>query len=178
MDPTHRSRLSRRAFLLGAGGSALALGGCQVRPLYSDSAPALGGRSATATALSGIEIDAPGDRTTQLVRNELVFGLDSGSTAARYRLALRASQSVQTIGVGGTGAAFARSLRVTANYQLFAIGETTPLIENTVISTASYDSVDQRFSNQRAAIDAQGRAARDVARIIEAQLAAAFATGL
>jgi LPS-assembly lipoprotein len=153
------------------------LAGCQVSPLYGDRSAATDGRSATATALSAIVIDAPADRTTQLVRNELVFGLDSGAAAPQYRLALRASSGEQTLGVSGTGAAFARTVRVTASYQLFALGEAEPLAENTVISTASYDSVEQRFANQRAAIDAEARAARDVARVIEAQLAAAFATG-
>jgi LPS-assembly lipoprotein len=164
--------------MLGAlGVGALALSGCQVSPLYGDRSLAVGGRSATATALSAIVIDEPADRTTQLVRNELFFGLGSGTVAPQYRLALRAASATQTLGVGGTGAAFARTVRVTASYQLFGLGA-APLAENTVISTASYDSVDQRFANQRAAIDAEARAARDVARVIEAQLAAVFAQGL
>lgn len=169
--------VSRRALLGALGVGALALTGCQVSPLYGDQSSATGGRSATASALSAIAIDAPSDRTTQLVRNELFFGLGSGSTTPQYRLALRASSGAQTLGVGGTGAAFARTVRVTASYQLFVIGAERPIAENTVISTASYDSVDQRFANQRALIDAEARAARDVARVIEAQLAAAFAAG-
>ncbi|MFN3226788.1 MAG: hypothetical protein ACE360_11135 [Hyphomicrobiales bacterium] len=177
----HYSRhpLSRRSVMLGAlGVGALALSGCQVSPLYGDRSLAVGGQSATATALSAIVIDEPADRTTQLVRNELFFGLGSGTVAPQYRLALRAASATQTLGVGGTGAAFARTVRVTATYQLFDLDTATPLAENTVISTASYDSVEQRFANQRAAIDAEARAARDVARFIEAQLAAVFAQGL
>lgn len=165
--------------MLGALGlSAVALGGCQVRPLYGDRGLQSTGQSTTASALSAIAIDPPADRTTQLVRNELFFGLDSESVPVQYRLALRAASAEQTLGVGGTGAAFARTVRVTASYQLFALGRPEPLAENTVISTASYDSVEQRFANQRAAIDAEARAARDVARIIEAQLAALFAQSL
>ncbi|CAN0589318.1 unnamed protein product, partial [Ectocarpus sp. 12 AP-2014] len=89
----------RRAVLGALGVGALALSGCQVSPLYGDQSPATGGQSATASALSTISIDAPADRTTQLVRNELFFGLDSGSSAAQYRLALRASTGTQTLGV-------------------------------------------------------------------------------
>ena len=159
---------------------ALALAGCQVSPLYGERTLAgsagAGQTSPVADALASIAIDPPADRTTQLVRNELFFGLDSARVAASYRLALRAQSEQRTLGVGGTGAAFARAVQVSATYQLFALGETTPILENTVVSTASFDSVDQRFANQRAAIDAQTRAARDVARIIEAQLAASFAT--
>lgn len=180
-DILHHSRhgLSRRSLLLGALGlGALALSGCQVSPLYGDRSLATGGQSATAAALSAIVIDEPADRTTQLVRNELFFGLGSGAVAPQYRLALRAASATQILGVSGTGAAFARTVRVTASYQLFDLGSSTPLAENTVISTASYDSVEQRFANQRAQIDAEERAARDVARVIEAQLAAVFAQGL
>ncbi len=180
-DASHHTRgsLPRRSVLrLALGVGALALSGCQVSPLYGDRSPATGGQSATATALSAIAIDEPADRTTQLVRNELFFSLDSGGVAAQYRLALRAASATQTLGVGGTGAAFARTVRVTAIYQLFALGSAAPLAENTVISTASYDSVEQRFANQRAEIDAEARAARDVARVIEAQLAAVFAQAL
>ncbi len=174
---THLSRgPSRRALLSALGIGALGLAGCQVRPLYGDQDLALGGRSATASALASISIDPPTDRTTQLVRNELFFGIDSGSAPAIYRLALRANTRLVTLGVSGTGAAFARAARVTATYQLYRLGETEVLLENTVFSTASYDSVGQRFSNQRASIDAETRAAKDVARVIETQLAVALAS--
>ena len=166
-----------RASLLGAIGVGLA--GCQVRPLYGDRVAAPSGtgtRSAVASALASISIDPPSDRTTQLVRNELTFRMNSGSAPTAYRLALRAASATTTLGVTGTGAAFARSLRVTASYQLFQIGNDQPLAENTVIATASYDSVEQRFSNQRAAVDAEDRAAREAAALIEAQLAATFAS--
>ena len=169
--------VSRRLVLAGLGVTALGLAGCQVSPLYGTQ-PGSAGLSPTAAALQAISIDPPADRTTQLVRNELVFGTGSGNAPTQYRLALRARSDEQVLGVSGTGAAFARTVRVTASYQLFRLGETVPLVENTAISTASYDSVEQRFANQRATIDAQTRAARDVARTIEAQLAAAFATGL
>lgn len=160
--------------LLGVG--ALALSGCQVSPLYGDRAGP-GGTSATASVLASISIDPPADRTTQLVRNELLFGLDSGTQNAQYRLAMRATQSVSVLGVSGTGAAIARSVRVTATYQLFALGDDEVLATNTVFATASYDAVEQRFANQRAAIDAGGRAAREVAATIQAQLASAVAAG-
>jgi LPS-assembly lipoprotein len=155
---------------------ALMLSGCQVSPLYGDRAGP-DGTSATANVLASIAVDPPSDRTTQLVRNELLFGLDSGTQNARYRLALRATRSETVLGVTGTGAAIARSIRVTATYQLFQLGDDEILATNTVFATASYDFAEQRFANQRAAIDAEARAAREVAATIQAQLAAAIATG-
>lgn len=168
--------MNRRVLFGGLGVAALVLSGCQVSPLYGDVAgPA--GRSVTATILASISIDPPSDRITQLVRNELLFGLDSGTQTPQYRLALRATQSETVLGVSGTGAAIARSVRVTATYQLFRLGDDEVLVTNTVFATASYDFAEQRFANQRASIDAQGRAAREVAATIQAQLAAAVATG-
>ena len=171
-------RLTRRAALSGLLGiGALSLAACQVSPLYGDRS-GFDGTSRTASALSAITIDPPADRITQLVRNELVFGLGNQADNARYRLALRATSSTQTLSVTGSGAAAAQTVLITANYQLYRLGDDQPLVQNVARSTASYDSVDQRFSNQRAAIDAQERAAREVAAIVEAQLAAALATAL
>ncbi|MEM1285569.1 MAG: hypothetical protein AAGH43_09290 [Pseudomonadota bacterium] len=176
MSRSSKALISRRFLLAGLGVATLGAAGCQVRPLYGDAAPGSSlGASPTRAALAGISIDPPADRVTQLVRNELFFGVDSGAAPTRYRLALRATSAEETLGVSGTGAAFARSVRVTATYQLFVLGEDQPLASNTVFSNASYDSVEQRFANQRAAQDAQARAAREVAAIIEAQLAAALA---
>ena len=178
--PVAKPLLSRRNVLRTAlAGAGLAvLAGCQGRPRYSDAGGGPSARSATADALASIVIDPPSDRTTQRVRNELVFGTNSGGAQTQFRLALRASSHEETLGVRGTGAAFARTVRVTASYQLFRLGQLQPVLENTVISTASYDSVEQRFANQRAAIDAEARAARDVAQIIEAQLASTFARSI
>lgn len=173
---TSSKSLNRRVILSAFGASALVLSGCQVSPLYGDRAGP-GGTSATASVLASISIDPPSDRTTQLVRNELLFGLDSGTQHAQYRLALRATRSETVLGVTGTGASIARSIRVTATYQLFRLGEDDILATNTVFATASYDFAEQRFANQRATIDAEARAAREVAATIQAQLAAAIATG-
>ncbi|GAB5509690.1 MAG: LPS assembly lipoprotein LptE [Hyphomicrobiales bacterium] len=168
--------VNRRVLLGILGAGALALSGCQVSPLYGDRAGP-GGTSATANILASISVDPPSDRTTQLVRNELLFGLDSGTQNAQYRLALHASQGETGLGITRTGSTSARSVRVTATYQLFELGDDEILATNTVFATASYDAVEQRFSNQRAAIDAEARAAREVAATIQAQLAAAIATG-
>lgn len=169
--------LNRRLFFSLFGIGALALSGCQVSPLYGDRAgPA--DTSVTANVLASIAVDPPADRTTQLVRNELLFGLDSGAQNMQYRLVLRATRTETVLGVTGTGAAFARSVRVTATYQLFQLGDNEVLATNTIFATASYDSAEQRFANERAAVDAEARAAREVAATIQAQLAAAVARGV
>ncbi|MBV6658915.1 MAG: hypothetical protein KI785_14225 [Devosiaceae bacterium] len=179
----HSSAPSRRMVLRGLLGlSGLALAGCQVRPLYApSSAPsATWTGSAIADLFSAITIDPPADRTTQLVRNELVFGLGlSGEPVnPRYRLALAANRTSRALAVQPSGSALTRNVAVTADYQLIPLGERDVLVTNRVTAAASYDAVDQRFANERAQIDAEQRAAREVAMIIQAQLAAALAPGL
>ncbi len=175
--PNQHRPLSRRSVLGALALGCFGLAGCQVGPLYGDRA-SLDQTSAVANALGNIAIDPPSDRITQLVRNELVFGLNSQASTATFRMSLRASSSNRSLGVTSSGASFAQSVQVTASYRLFRTGETQPLLENTVFSTASFDTSGQRFSNQRAVIDAQERAAREAAATIEAQIAAAFARGL
>lgn len=177
--PLARSASTRRvagprtaARLVAAALAGLALAGCQVQPLYS-TGPGLTS-APLATELGSIAIDPPAGRLDQLVRNELAFafGNDGSPDGATYRLALRSSQSSRSLQLSGTGAALGRSIAVTATYQLLRIGEREVLATNTVTAAASYDAVDQRFSNQRAIIDAETRAAREVAEIIRAQVAA------
>ena len=180
MPQTQKIMMNRRVALraLGAGGLAVvgaALAGCQARPLYADRS-INGGGSLTESALASIQIDPPSDRVTQLVRNELVFRFGSSGSASTYRLTLRASRGLTTLGVSGTGATFARTLRVTATYQLFRLGEVEPLTQNTVIANAGFEEVQQEFANERVLIDAEQRAAREVAAIIDAQLAAFLAS--
>lgn len=169
--PSKAQMMSRRgALALGACG-ILALAGCQVRPLYGNQA-GLSGTSTTADVLAQIAIDPPADRTTQLVRNELVFGLGEAPTQ-RYRLALAATRQTRSLGLTGSGATLGRSIVVTATYQLIDTEQNAVLLSNTVSSAASFDSAEQRFANQRATIDAEERAAREVATLIRTQLASA-----
>ncbi|MEM6383305.1 MAG: LPS assembly lipoprotein LptE [Pseudomonadota bacterium] len=171
MKPSRRTVLHAVA----SAAATVVLAGCQVRPLYDRQATL--GAPEIPTALAQIAIDPPADRTTQLVRNELVFGLGIGGETLDpvYRLALRAESVVRSLAVQGTGTAIARSVAVTAEYQLIPLGERDVLATNAVTATASFDVAEQRFSNQRAERDAVERAAREVAQIIQAQLSVALA---
>lgn len=87
-------RLRSLGFVAGAL-SLAALGGCQVRPLYSD-----GPTGSTSIALAAIEISEADDRVEQEVRNALVFLTSRGQgepVNPQYHLAL--SVSHRTMGV-------------------------------------------------------------------------------
>ena len=120
-------------------------------------------------------IDPPSDRVTQLVRNELIFATGAGTAPSAYRLALRATSRETTLGVVITGRASVQQVRVTAAYQLVRLEDELVIADTSAIASASYDAVEQRFANQRAAQDAQARAAREAALVIAAQLSALLA---
>lgn len=150
-----------------------ALAGCQVRPLYSD-----GPTGATSTALGSIEISEADDRVEQEVRNALIF-LTSGGQGEpvnpQYHLALNVSH--RTLGVlyeqerdrAGAGRAV-----VKADYNLTktATGETVKSGNRSAV--ALVDFPDQEFAKIRAIRDAEDRAAKELAEIIRADIAAAL----
>lgn len=154
-----------------------ALSGCQVRPLYSD-----GPTGSTAAALASIEISEPDDRVEQEVRNALVFITSRGAgepVNPLYHLALNVSH--RTMGVlfdqtddddddqPGAG----RTV-VKADYNLTktATGETVASGTRTAVALADFP--DQEFAKVRAVRDAQNRAAKELAEIIGADIAAAL----
>src|SRR5262245_56400449 len=82
-DRFQQGLVSRLLLPLGVIGLALVVGGCQVRPLYSDPGPV----SSTAAGVSGsvrsrlatVSVNPVGDRVTQEVRNNLIFLFGGGT---------------------------------------------------------------------------------------------------
>lgn len=169
-------RLRSLGFVAGAL-SLAALGGCQVRPLYSD-----GPTGSTSIALAAIEISEADDRVEQEVRNALVF-LTSRGRANRsirntiWRLASRTGQ-------------WACSVRA----RIMTMTTTTPEPAASSEGRLQPDQdrhrrdregrqpdgrrlgrlPQQEFAKIRAVRDGENRAAKELAEIIGADLAAAL----
>ncbi|WP_046120602.1 LPS assembly lipoprotein LptE [Ensifer aridi] len=156
-----------------------ALGGCQVRPLYSD-----GPTGSTATALASIEISEAENRVEQEVRNALIFLTSGGKSEPvnpQYHLALNVSH--RTMGVlydhtdddddddddPGAG-----RVVVKADYNLTkaATGETVKAGYRTAVALVDFPQ--QEFAKVRAIRDGENRAAKELAEIISADIAAAL----
>lgn len=155
----------------------LALGACQVRPLYLDAAS--GGPLSPTPDLAAIAIDPPTDRTEQVLTNELKFlfrGDGGGPHAELYRLRLIIDSSTDPLAVEVVEDLPAAVL-VTLNgtFILSEIATERALLTGAATATASYDFSSQRFANVRAERDAKGRAARTMAENIAARVAAYFA---
>ncbi|MEM1288278.1 MAG: hypothetical protein AAGH60_08000 [Pseudomonadota bacterium] len=172
--------LTRRAAV---GAACLgALAACQARPLYSTgTSTALAGNDTPdlKAALGRIEIVAPADRQTQLVRNELVFLLQDDQAAAdpAYRLNLEVRAVERSTTLSNSGSSPTVSLLMIADHSLIDMTTARELDSKRAIATSTFERVEQRFANQRARIDAERRAASEVAAIIVAQLSIALAQG-
>ncbi|TCQ25126.1 LPS assembly lipoprotein LptE [Rhizobium sp. PP-CC-3G-465] len=165
----------RRIALCFAGLSLLLMAGCQVRPLYSD-----GPSGAPATALASIGISEAKDRVEQRVRNALIFLTSGGKgepTAPQYQLAL--SVSHQTTGVlfderNDNDTASAGRLVIEADYNLTRVDTGKTVKSGHRKAVALVDFPIQEFAKLRAIRDAENRAARELAEVIRADLAAAL----
>ena len=150
-----------------------ALAGCQVRPLYSD-----GPTGTTSAALASIEIAEADDRVEQEVRNALIFLAAGGQgepVNPQYHLALNVSH--RTMGVlydDAEDRAAAGRIVVKADYNLTrtATGETVKAGYRSAVALADFP--EQEFAKVRAVRDAESRAAKELAELIRADIAAAL----
>jgi LPS-assembly lipoprotein len=164
-----------RTGIAGAGllAALLALAGCQVQPLYG--ANASGGSVASAA----ISISPATSRVGQVVRNDLVFAFGQGSgepANAAYRLDLTVSSAA--IGVLPTGLQndfSAGRLTATAVYKLVDTASGTLVHAGKRDAIALLDYPAQGYSNVRAVRDAENRAARELAALVRADVAASLA---
>jgi len=169
-------RLARR---VRGGLAALAIGllasACTIQPIYM---PIANGPR-VASDLAAVSIEDIGDRVGQEVRNNLIFGFTGGGEPAppRYDLAMRVTTTEQRLGFERDELAPAYSVTVTVAYELKEIGTGRVILRSLNRGIASYDRSNQAFSNERARIDAENRAAQSVAQDIQLRLAAALASG-
>lgn len=151
---------------------ASAVAGCQVRPLYST-----GGE--TEAVLSSIGITEADTRIEQQVRNHLIFLLAGGGgepAAPEYMLELNVA--VRNIGVlidTTTDVPRAGRIVATADFNLAreSTGETVRYGKRSTVALVDFPV--QEFAKIRATRDAENRAARELAELIRADIAASLA---
>jgi LPS-assembly lipoprotein len=156
----------RRAatFVLGLAGVAT-LGGCGFTPLYAT--PGL------SKGLSSVEVAAPNGRVGYLVRESLDDDLarNKGETPA-YRLDFTVDQSRDPRGLTINDYAQRYQVGVTVDYTLTDLSTGQIVHHGRAISDVSYDAANDPYAGIAARQDSQQRAASDVARKIEIELAA------
>ena len=146
--------------------------GCQVRPLHS-TAPSSQRVSAS------VSVSEAEDRVEQRVRNELVFLLSGGAgepATATYHLELNvASREFDVLVSSSDDVARAGRVVMTADYNLARSdsGETIRSGRRQIVALVDFPV--QEFAKLRAIRDAENRAARELAELLSADIAAALA---
>lgn len=161
------------AFL--AFGAAVPLAGC-IQPLYG--ANGAFDASPLASELQAIEVDEIPGRIGHYLRNDLIYGFNgTGSAVApRYRLSVTLRERVQTpILDTVTGRATSATVIVDADYKLVTWPQNVVVTQGTAFNIASYDRFSNRFSNVRAARDAEIRDAKVIAESIRTRIATEMA---
>ncbi|MDL2406458.1 LPS assembly lipoprotein LptE [Rhizobium calliandrae] len=171
MSSDNLFKLARAAGVASMIGVAGLLSSCQVRPLYAEN-------TGVTQKLADVSFSDAGTRVGQVVRNQLIFIAGRGAGEAKtpkYTVDLSVSSgtggviylpSSDTSGAGRT--------TVTASFTLKNAGDGKVLKSGNRSVTSLVDFPTQEFAKARAIRDSEDRAAREVAELVGADIAAAL----
>jgi len=149
---------------------------CTVKPLYSN--PSSDGVQAGVSAdLSSIAIKPVDKRDAQQVRNNLIFlfGRGAGQPASpAYMLTLKVTsrhQSGAVVQVGEDNEPTAGTLTMTAEYALATASSGEIILSGKRQIAAPYDVPRQEFAAYRARLNAEDKAARELAELLNLVIA-------
>lgn len=179
-DPkkTDSGRVLRRIVCASMIGALALVSACTVRPLYSNAPLSPGSRTSANSELASIAIKPVKSRYAQQVRNNLIFGFGRGAgepASPVYSLDLGVTEAVESAALVQVGTdedePTAGSVTLTAAYRL-ADAKTGVVISSGKRSvTSSFDKPRQEFASYRAQIDAENRAARELAEALQLSIA-------
>jgi LPS-assembly lipoprotein len=168
---------------LGIIAAAAFLAGC-FQPLYGDKAA--DGTSTIRNEFAQVavaQIPAPNgtaeSRIAVELRNNLVFALTGGGGAAppthELKITITSTRMSMMVDVQSSRAEV-ENFGLNASYQLIDLKTGKPVLRDTTVARVSYDipGQEQRFAKGRALRDAENRAAKVIADIIQTRLASYF----
>jgi LPS-assembly lipoprotein len=179
-DPrkTEVTHLLRRIALYGLVASVGLISACTVRPLYSSAPLSAGSQAGAAAELRSISIKPVETRYAQQVRNNLIFALGQGAgepASPAYSLDLGVAELVESEAFVRTqtdeNEATAGTVTLTASYALTDAKTGTTIATGKRSITSSFDKPRQEFASYRAQIDAENRAARELADLLRLSIA-------
>jgi LPS-assembly lipoprotein len=150
--------------------AALGLAGCGIQPLYGTTA----GGSRLGAVMAGIDVTPIPGRVGQRLRNELIFANTGGSAPtaqSNYKLDVVIKESLINELVQITGNAQGQVYQLDASFKLIT-HDGRVVLEGNATSRAAYERFETIFTNVRARVDAENRAASTVAESIKVRVAA------
>ena len=152
--------------------AALVLAGCGYRPMYGSSSTNPG----VAGTLAAISIPEAADRPGQLVRNELVYSMQTGKGGdPKFLLNLTTSVADNSVFAKEQPSVTRQAILITTSFELVDRSTGKVVTKGTSFSRVAYDVIRQPFADMQAQKDATERAAREVGADIRTRLAAFFA---
>ncbi len=159
--------------------AALALvSACTVRPLYSNQPLSPGSTLSASAELGSISIKPVNSRYGQQVRNNLIFAFGQGSgepASPAYTLDLGVTELVESAAVVQVQTEedepTAGTVTLTANYVLRDTATNTVVAVGKRSIPSSFDRPLQEYAAYRAQIDAENRAARELADLLRLSIA-------
>jgi LPS-assembly lipoprotein len=143
---------------------ALGLSACGFTPLY--------GPQAVTKGLGSIEVVAADGRAGYLLREKLDDALArDASLPPTHRLVYTVNEQRYARGVRVDNVANRYELNLTANWRLIDVTTGQPVRTGSTSAAVTYDSADQPYASISAQQDSQERAAAEVARKIQLDLA-------
>ena len=165
-----------RASLLGlilVGAATLALAGC-VQPMYGQFAEGGPGLQAE---MQAIAIEPIPDRIGHYLGDDLIFDLNGTGShpLPKYRLFVTLNEGVQTPLIDTvSGRASSATVVINAVYRLETFDTGLPVTKGTAFVFKSYDRTSQRYSDVRAARDAEISDAKQLSDLLRLRIAAAL----
>lgn len=150
------------------------LTGCGFEPMYQATAP---GNSGISQDFKNVSIPIIPDREGQVLRNELIDRLHSGSEVinARYSLHVsRIGEIRRNFDITETSDTTRTQLRLTSEMRLIDTESNKTVLTRRLESFASYNILDSQYTTRVSRDYARENALRDMAGQIERQLALYF----
>jgi len=159
--------------------AALALvSACTVRPLYSNQPLSPGSQLSASAELASIGIKPVSTRYAQQVRNNLIFAFGQGSgepASPAYTLDLGVTELVESAAIVQVQTQedepTAGTVTLTANYVLRDTATNAVIAVGKRSIPSSFDRPLQEFAAYRAQINAENRAARELADLLRLSIA-------
>ena len=147
----------------------LGLVGCGIQPLYGTTA----GGSRLGAVMAGVDVTPIPGRVGQRLRNELIFANTGGGAAAppTYKLDIVIKETLTKELVQISGNAQGEVYELEATFKLIS-HDGRVVLEGRSTSRAAFERFQTIFSNVRAQVDAENRAASTVADTIRTRVAA------
>jgi LPS-assembly lipoprotein len=179
-DPvkSEAARLRGRLAVCGMVAALMLVSACTVRPLYSNQPLSTGSQLSASAELGSISIKPVNTRYAQQVRNNLIFAFGQGSgqpASPTYVLDLGVTELVESAATvqiqTEEDEPTAGTVTLTANYVLRDTATNTVIAVGKRSVPSSFDRPLQEYAAYRAQIDAENRAARELADFLRLAIA-------